>query len=47
MSRNKEKPLSTKEDKKIKHTILLIEDNANKLKSIDIIASCIEKIKKN
>ena len=46
MSSNKEKPLSAKEDKKIKYTLLLIKDNANKLKSIDIIAPCVEKIKK-
>ena len=46
MSSNKEKLLSTKEDKKINYTMLLIKDNTNKLKSIDIIISCIEKIKK-
>ena len=46
ISSNKEKPLSVKEDKKIKHTMLLIEDNTNKLKSIDIIISCIKNIKK-
>ena len=47
MSSNKEKSVSTKEDKKIKYIMLLIEDNTNKLKLIDIIVSCIKKLKKN
>ena len=41
MSDSKERNLSTKEDKKIKYTLLLLEDNDQKLVLIEKLRACV------
>ena len=46
MSDSKERNLSTKEDKKIKYTLLLLEDNDQKLALIEKLRACMDKMSK-
>ena len=44
MSSMKDKDLSSKEDKKIKSTLILYQDNKKKLELVDQINECIGKL---
>ena len=44
MKNNNQHELSTKEDKNIKYALLLLEDNSKKLKLIDKLNSCIDRV---